>query len=126
MLTRMNDYLSTSNGQNNFTGIVIKISHRRVKSSRRLVQNNKEDMDMKAVLFVGHGSRLEAGNEEVRTFVKRMTPLMDPRLIVETCFLEFASPTISQGIDTCVKKGADEVVVIPIILLHAGHSKLHI
>jgi sirohydrochlorin cobaltochelatase len=81
---------------------------------------------MKAVLFVGHGSRLEAGNEEVRIFVDKMIPTMDDHLIIETCFLEFASPTISQGIDRCVKRGAAEVIVIPIILLHAGHSKLHI
>ncbi|MFJ8267885.1 sirohydrochlorin chelatase [Peribacillus asahii] len=81
---------------------------------------------MKAVLFVGHGSRLEAGNEEVRIFVDKMIPTMDEGLIIETCFLEFASPNISQGIDNCVKRGATEVAVIPIILLHAGHSKLHI
>ena len=81
---------------------------------------------MKAVLFVGHGSRLEAGNQEVSTFVEKMIPTMDDNLIIETCFLEFASPTIAQGIDTCVKRGATEVIVIPIILLHAGHSKLHI
>ena len=47
-------------------------------------------------------------------------------LLIETCFLEFASPNIAQGIDNCVKRGATEVIVIPIILLHAGHSKLHI
>lgn len=80
----------------------------------------------KAILFVGHGSRLEAGNEEVRVFVKQMTPQVDSSFIVETCFLEFASPTILDGIDQCVRKGATEIYVIPIILLHAGHSKLHI
>lgn len=80
----------------------------------------------KAILFVGHGSKLEAGNEEVRKFVKDTIPLLDNRLIVETCFLEFAEPTIAQGIDTCVAKGATEIFVIPIILLHAGHSKIHI
>ncbi|WP_071396473.1 sirohydrochlorin chelatase [Bacillus tuaregi] len=81
---------------------------------------------MKAVLFVGHGSRLATGNEEVLRFVEKMMPTMDSGFIIETCFLEFASPTIMQGIDTCVKKGASEIIVIPIILLHAGHSKLHI
>lgn len=80
----------------------------------------------KAILFVGHGSRLEEGNEEVRQFVKKLTPQIDSSFIVETCFLEFALPTILEGIDKCVAKGATEVYVIPIILLHAGHSKLHI
>ncbi|MGN7476267.1 CbiX/SirB N-terminal domain-containing protein [Solibacillus silvestris] len=80
----------------------------------------------KAVLFVGHGSRLEAGNEEVRQFVEQMKAYIDPALLVETCFLEFASPNIEDGIQLCVERGADEVHVIPIILLHAGHSKIHI
>lgn len=81
---------------------------------------------MKAILFVGHGSRLAAGNDEVRTFIEQMTPRIDEQFLVETCFLEFASPNIEEGITNCVKKGATEVHVIPIILLHAGHSKLHI
>lgn len=80
----------------------------------------------KAVLFVGHGSKLENGNEEVRQFVEQMKEYIDPALLVETCFLEFASPNIEDGIQLCVEKGADEIHVIPIILLHAGHSKLHI
>lgn len=80
----------------------------------------------KAVLFVGHGSRLEAGNEEVRQFIERMRGQIDSSLLVETCFLEFASPNIEDGIQLCIEKGAGEVHVIPIILLHAGHSKLHI
>ncbi|WP_339176166.1 CbiX/SirB N-terminal domain-containing protein [Solibacillus sp. FSL R5-0691] len=80
----------------------------------------------KAVLFVGHGSRLEAGNEEVRQFVEQTKTYIDPALLVETCFLEFASPNIEDGIQLCVERGADEVHVIPIILLHAGHSKMHI
>lgn len=81
---------------------------------------------MKAVLFVGHGSRLATGNEEVVQFIRNMIPTMDDSFMVETCFLEFASPNIAQGIDNCIKRGATEVIVIPIILLHAGHSKLHI
>lgn len=79
-----------------------------------------------AVLFVGHGSRLEAGNEEVRTFIRQMKPAIDANLLVETCFLEFANPNIEDGIQACIEQGAVEIHVIPIILLHAGHSKLHI
>ena len=81
---------------------------------------------MRAVLFVGHGSRLEAGNEEVRIFIKKTIPKLDSSLIIETCFLEIGTPSIPHGIENCVAKGASEVIVIPIILLHAGHSKLHI
>jgi sirohydrochlorin cobaltochelatase len=80
---------------------------------------------MKAVLFVGHGSRDPEGNQEVRNFVGLLAEDFED-VLVETCFLEFEGPNISQGISTCVEKGATQVNVIPIILLPAGHSKIHI
>lgn len=80
---------------------------------------------MEAILFVGHGSRDPEGNEEIRQYVDRIRHEMK-QSIVETCFLEFEELTIAQGIDTCVEKGATRVIVIPIILFPAGHSKIHI
>lgn len=80
---------------------------------------------MNAVLFVGHGSRDPEGNEEVRQFVRETAAQMKVP-IIETCFLEFVEPTIMQGIDICIGKGATRVAVIPIILFSAGHAKIHI
>ena len=95
------------------------------KNKQRQRKDGKHTVK-KAVLFVGHGSKLERGNEEVREFITRTKALIDSSILVETCFLEFASPNIEEGIEICVEKGAQEIHVIPIILLHAGHSKLHI
>ncbi len=81
---------------------------------------------MQAVLFVGHGSRDPEGNIQVRQFIENMSSSLDSSLLIETCFLEFERPTMSQGIDTCVEKGAEHVILIPIMLLPAGHSKIHI
>jgi sirohydrochlorin cobaltochelatase len=81
---------------------------------------------LKAILFVGHGSKDREGNEQVRQFIKSMSSNWDDNVLVETCFLEFERPTVNQGIDVCVEKGADHIVVIPIMLLQAGHSKIHI
>ncbi|TWE08078.1 sirohydrochlorin cobaltochelatase [Neobacillus bataviensis] len=81
---------------------------------------------MKAILFVGHGSRDQEGNQQVRAFLGEMRKTWDDSILVETCFLEFERPTVNQGIDLCVEKGADHIVVIPIMLLQAGHSKIHI
>ena len=81
---------------------------------------------MKSILFVGHGSRDPEGNDQVRQFIKKMKGRLDESLLVETCFLEFELPSVPQGIDQCVKKGASHIVVIPIMLLPAGHSKIHI
>ncbi|GAE36090.1 sirohydrochlorin chelatase [Halalkalibacter akibai] len=81
---------------------------------------------MKAILLVGHGSRDPEGNEQVRQMIEELTSQLDSTLLVETCFLEFEKPTIEQGIQACVEKGAASVYVIPLMLLAAGHSKIHI
>ncbi|PWA12198.1 sirohydrochlorin chelatase [Pueribacillus theae] len=81
---------------------------------------------MKAVLFVGHGSRDEEGNEEIRQFVKKMQPKLSEDLLIETCFLEFGKPSIMGGIENCIDKKASDIYLIPIILLPAGHSKIHV
>lgn len=81
---------------------------------------------MKAILFVGHGSRDPQGNDEIRQFIGNIQSQWDNSILIETCFLEFERPTVNQGIDICVTKGASHIVVIPIMLLPAGHSKIHI
>jgi sirohydrochlorin cobaltochelatase len=81
---------------------------------------------MKAILFVGHGSKDHEGNDQVREFINNLRANIDASILVETCFLEFERPTVGQGIDLCVEKGATEIAVIPIMLLQAGHSKIHI
>ncbi|OLN21957.1 sirohydrochlorin chelatase [Domibacillus antri] len=81
---------------------------------------------MKAVLFVGHGSRDPEGNEQILQFVKEFLPELNPLVLYETCFLEFARPGIEKGIQNCVEKGATSIALIPLMLLPAGHSKIHI
>ncbi|MGC5326171.1 sirohydrochlorin chelatase [Brevibacillus sp. SYSU BS000544] len=80
---------------------------------------------MNAVLFVGHGSKDWEGNEEVRQFIQKIAPEIEVP-IIETCFLEFENPTVQQGLDTCIKRGATHIVVVPLMLFAAGHAKLHI
>jgi sirohydrochlorin cobaltochelatase len=80
---------------------------------------------MDAILFVGHGSKDEAGNEEIREMVKVVSEKLSSYL-VETCFLEFVKPTIAQGIAQCIAKGATRVAIVPITLFSAGHAKIHI
>lgn len=80
---------------------------------------------MKAVLFVGHGSKDAEGNEEIRVFVRSIAEGLEG-LLVETCFLEFEAPSIAQGIANCVRQGATHVAVVPITLFAAGHAKIHI
>ncbi|MFB5663332.1 sirohydrochlorin chelatase [Alteribacillus sp. HJP-4] len=77
---------------------------------------------MQAILYVGHGSRVKKGNEQLQYFVDQVKKRM-PHTIQETCFLELAEPDIIKGADTCVQQGANSLVVSPVLLLAAGHIK---
>ncbi|KEO81808.1 sirohydrochlorin chelatase [Tumebacillus flagellatus] len=80
-----------------------------------------------AILLVGHGSRVQEGNDQLLAFAKRVEARLGERYpVIETCFLELTTPTIAQGISACVERGATRVTLVPIILFGAGHSKIHI
>ncbi|WP_068728993.1 sirohydrochlorin chelatase [Paenibacillus sp. DMB5] len=82
-------------------------------------------MNKKTILLVGHGSRVEEGNEELRSFTAGLAAGM-PELNIETCFIELAAPSVAGGIERCVTGGATTVYLVPVILFAAGHSKLDI
>lgn len=80
---------------------------------------------MKAVLYIGHGSRLRAAKEEAIRFISACMKHVSAS-IQELCFLELASPAIEEGFATCVRRGATEIIVVPVFLLAAGHVKVDI
>jgi sirohydrochlorin ferrochelatase len=43
--------------------------------------------------------------------------------VQEHCFLELASPSVQEGIEQCVKRGATKIAVVPVLLLTATHAK---
>jgi sirohydrochlorin cobaltochelatase len=75
-----------------------------------------------ALLIAGHGSRDADGVAEFLDFARRLRDHR-PGLPVELAFLEFARPTIQEGIDRLAAQGARTVVVVPGVLLAAGHAK---
>ncbi|MFD1066434.1 sirohydrochlorin chelatase [Oceanobacillus locisalsi] len=81
---------------------------------------------MQAILYIGHGSRVQRGNEELLAFVDKAKKKNPQVAIQETCFIELASPSIQTGIDNCVRQGATQIAVVPVLLLSAGHAKLDI
>ena len=66
---------------------------------------------MKAVLLVSHGSHSPKTKKEVSVLVEQLKMNTDAR-IFEYAFLEIESPSIPEGIDICVQKGACEVLVL--------------
>jgi sirohydrochlorin ferrochelatase len=75
-----------------------------------------------ALLIAAHGSRDEAGTEELWELAAAWQRLRPDRPQA-TGFLEFARPTIGEAIDDLVGRGAGRIVVVPAMLMAAGHVK---
>lgn len=77
---------------------------------------------LKGLLVVAHGSRREPSNEEVRSLAGRIGDLAGPEVVsVRSAFLELARPSIPEGIEWCIRDGAQEVVVLPYFLSAGRH-----
>jgi sirohydrochlorin ferrochelatase len=77
---------------------------------------------MKAILYIGHGTRSKKGAVEAKSFLQRVMLRMTVP-IQEISFLELTEPSIEAGFRRCVERGATEITVVPIFLLAAGHIK---
>ena len=75
-----------------------------------------------AICIAGHGSRDKEGIQEFLTLSSKFKE-REPSRIVECGFLEFAKPTIDEAISKCVQDGVTNIVVIPGVLMAAGHAK---
>lgn len=75
-----------------------------------------------AVLLMAHGSRIPEANDAVRdiaVMVKDMTGFA----IVEVSFREQHLPNIQQGIDACVARGAERIILMPYFLYMGAHVR---
>ena len=79
-------------------------------------------IEMKSLLLVAHGSRRRESNEEIGRLAARVAERAGDRFdIVEHAFLELAEPSIGEGIERCVARGAAEVAVVPYFLARGTH-----
>ena len=75
----------------------------------------------KSLLVVAHGSRKKISNIEIHQLANNISMKLKTFSIVEACFLEIAEPSIPQGIESCVKQGASEVLILPYFLAAGRH-----
>ena len=80
---------------------------------------------MRAILYVGHGTRSEKGAAQAKNFLEKIIKQTSVS-IQEISFLELTEPFIEEGFIRCVKKGATAITVVPLFLLAAGHIKTDI
>jgi sirohydrochlorin cobaltochelatase len=77
---------------------------------------------MTGFLIIGHGTRSERGLAEFRDCIELVSRRV-PTIPVAGCFLELAEPCVSVGVEFLAARGCDRIVVLPLLLLAAGHAK---
>ncbi len=74
----------------------------------------------RAVLLVGHGSKIEGSNDAMNRVVGELTK-RDASTFFQQAFLELQSPSIPDGINLCIQQGAAEVIVVPYFVQTGKH-----
>lgn len=73
-----------------------------------------------AILLMAHGSRIPEANSAVNE-IAAMVRNFGGYEIVEVSFRESHSPNIQEGIDDCVKQGAERILLVPYFLYMGAH-----
>ncbi len=79
-------------------------------------------MKRMGVMVCGHGSRDEQAVEEFALVAEGVRDRL-PQFEVESGFLEFARPTLGEGLDALVARGVTDILAVPGMLFAAGHAK---
>jgi sirohydrochlorin ferrochelatase len=74
------------------------------------------------LVIVDHGSRWPGAEAYLAELVATLKK-MRPDDLVAGAHLELAPPTVPEAIDDLVAQGAQEVLVLPYLLLHGRHSR---
>jgi len=74
------------------------------------------------LLLVGHGSQSAASGTEMRAIAALVADRL-PDVLVGVGFLEMAEPSAGVVLDRLVDQGCHRIVVLPLVLLGAGHAK---
>lgn len=94
-----------------------------MRTSDESDSNNPERPASKiAILLMAHGSRRAEANQELIDLAQRLLDDRE-RHIVEPSFLELAEPGIVEAGETCVRKGAEVVLMIPYFLSAGVHIR---
>lgn len=81
---------------------------------------NSAPSPREAVLLIAHGSRRAEANSDLVELAAQLRQALASDL-VEVSYLELASPTIPEGAECCVRRGAARVLMFPWFLSAGTH-----
>jgi sirohydrochlorin cobaltochelatase len=79
-------------------------------------------MEKTGVMICGHGSRDPEAVAEFDAMARGLAGLL-PQYDVASGYLEFARPTIREGLDALAVRGSKRIYALPAMLFAAGHVK---
>lgn len=86
------------------------------------ISRNLSNKSSTGILVVGHGSRRDEANEDVRKVAHRIGE-RGPFSLVQAAFLEIEHPNVAEGFTRLVEQGAREVIVHPYFLSPGRHTR---
>ncbi len=78
---------------------------------------------MKAVLLVGHGSKMKGFQDAMEKIAQRLAVDLNP-VAVRLAFLEIAAPSIPDAIDSLAARGFTEVKILPYFVQAGKHVQV--
>ena len=81
--------------------------------------------EKKAVLIVGHGSRLRYFQRPMEKLVHDLRKNKQYKKVY-CCYLEITPPSLGDAIKASVEDGAEEILILPYFLLMGNHVKFDI
>ena len=77
-------------------------------------------MTRHGILLIGHGSRLEY-NKQLTEDIAEIMRNRCPKTIIKTCFLEYDTPNVNEGLDEMRQDSIDVLIVLPFLLSGGVH-----
>ncbi len=82
-------------------------------------------MTAPTLIALAHGSRDPRSAQTIAALVDEVKA-MRPDLRVEKAFLDLSKPSFQTVVDRLVRKGVEEIVVVPLLLTEAFHAKVDV
>ncbi|NLW25271.1 MAG: cobalamin biosynthesis protein CbiX [Clostridia bacterium] len=73
-----------------------------------------------AIIVLGHGSRREDANEEIREIAGKLAA-RDKESLYQVAFFQFGEPSLGEALKLLVESGVNKIIVLPLFLTVGSH-----
>jgi sirohydrochlorin ferrochelatase len=73
-----------------------------------------------AVIILGHGSRSGGADEAIKRIAAELRQVGD-FASVEHAFLQYVQPALPETLETCIRQGANSIVIVPFFMQAGAH-----